>query len=422
LLHGVVGGGDKLFNPLSAQEPELGEKMKTLRGKESTGSLAAVAWAVVLCLFFFPLLALLAAPQAEAKYASLIMDAETGRILYQTNANTRNYPASLTKMMTLYLVFSALDNGRLKANDRLPVSARAARQPSSKLGLRRGETISVHDAILAIITKSANDAATVLAEALGGSERRFAMMMTAKARQLGMSRTTFRNASGLYNRGHMSTARDMAVLARRLLIDFPNYYRMFSTAQFSFDGRVNKNHNKLLKTYRGADGIKTGYIHASGYNLVASARRGGRRLIGVVFGGRTARSRNRQMTRLLDKGFRLINAPQAVKSYKPAGRKSASGKKGKVNNWGIQVGAYKQYRPAYEIARRAVGRAPAFLARGTIKVVPLRKGKRAPIYRGRILGISKRQAYRACKILEKRNFGCMELRIGNGVQLASTGG
>jgi len=154
----------------------------------------------------------------------------------------------------------------------------------------------------------------VLAEKLGGTERRFAMMMTAKARRLGMSRTTFRNASGLYNRGHMSTARDMAVLARRLLTDFPSYYRMFSTAQFSFGGQTNKNHNKLLKTYQGADGIKTGYIRASGYNLVASAKRDGRRLIGVVFGGRTARSRDRQMTRLLDKGFLLIDAPQVAES------------------------------------------------------------------------------------------------------------
>ncbi len=415
--------------------------MKTLRGKKSTGPLSAVARAVflsaatravVLFLFFLPFLALLGAPRAEAKYASLIMDAETGRILSQTNADTRNYPASLTKMMTLYLVFEALDNGRLAADDHLVVSARAARQPSSKLGLRRGRTISVRDAILAIITKSANDAATVLAEALGGTERRFAMIMTAKARRLGMSRTTFRNASGLYNRGHLSTAKDMAVLARRLLTDFPSYYRMFSTAQFSFDGRVNKNHNKLLKTYKGADGIKTGYIRASGYNLVASARRGGRRLIGVVFGGRSARGRDRQMTRLLDKGFLLIDAPQvaqsgpgktkkAAKPRKTASRKRASKEKWKENNWGIQVGVYKQYKPAYEIARRAVKRAPALLARGVIKVVPLRKGKRTPLYRGRILGISKRQAYRACKILEKRNFGCMELRIRNSVQLASTG-
>ncbi len=403
--------------------------MKTSRWEKSADPLSAAARAVVLCLFFLPFLALFAAPRAEAKYASLIMDAETGRILSQTNADTRNYPASLTKMMTLYLVFEALEDGSIKADDRMVTSARAARQPSSKLGLRRGETISVHNAVLALITKSANDAATVLAEKLGGTERRFAMMMTAKARRLGMNRTTFRNASGLYNRGHLSTARDMAVLARRLLTDFPRYYRMFSTAQFSFGGQTNKNHNKLLKTYQGADGIKTGYIRASGYNLVASAKRRGRRLIGVVFGGRTARARDRQMARLLDRGFRLMDARQSAKSgpgeikkaAKP--RRTARRKKAKRkgNDWGIQVGAYKQYGPAYEIARRAVERAPALLSRGVIKVVPLRKGKRAPLYRGRILGISKRQAYRACRILEKRNFGCMELRIKNGVQLAYTG-
>jgi len=383
---------------------------------KNTGRSAFAAAALLL----FPFLILSGAAPAQAKYASLVMDAETGRILHQVNANTRNYPASLTKMMTLYLTFEALDRGKLKLTDHLVISARAAAQPSSKLDLRQGKTISVRDAILGIVTKSANDAAYVLAEALAKSERRFAMLMTAKSRKLGMNRTTFRNASGLYHRGQMSTARDMAVLARRLLIDYPSRYRMFATASFSYGGLVHKNHNKLLRTFEGADGIKTGYIRASGFNLVASARRGGRRLIGVVFGGDSPRSRDRHMAKLLNKGFGLMGERVASASKKkaPPPRKARATEKKKGNRWGIQVGAYKQYKPAYEIARRAVEQAPTLLAHGIIKVVPLKKSNRRSLYRGRILGLTKRQAFRACRVLERRDFGCMELRMTQDVKLA----
>ncbi|MBT4219770.1 MAG: D-alanyl-D-alanine carboxypeptidase, partial [Rhodospirillaceae bacterium] len=193
----------------------------------------------------FVIALLLSARPAEAKYASFVMDAETGAVLHDINGNTRNYPASLTKMMTLYMVFDAIERGHLDFNDKITISARAARQPSSKLGLRRGETITVRDAILSIVTKSANDVATAIGENLGGTERKFAQKMTSKARRLGMKRTTFRNASGLPHRGQLSTARDMATLAIRLLKDFPQHYHFFSTQKFSRSGLTFRNHNEL---------------------------------------------------------------------------------------------------------------------------------------------------------------------------------
>lgn len=259
-------------------------------------------------------LCLLTPQAAAAKYASFVMDVETGRVLHAENADTRNYPASLTKMMTLYLVFEALDKGKLTLNQKFSASARAARQPSSKLGLNRGETVTVREAIMALVTKSANDVASMVAEEIGGTERQFAMIMTAKARQLGMSRTTFRNASGLPHRGQTSTARDMATLARRLLTDYPHYYHYFSAAEFNYDGARHKNHNNLLRKYAGTDGIKTGYIRASGFNLVASVVRNGHRLVGVVFGGRSPRARDRHMMALLDEGFDTISRTMLAKT------------------------------------------------------------------------------------------------------------
>ena len=246
---------------------------------------------------------LVAAQPAEARYASIVIDADTGEVLRSRNADMRRYPASLTKMMTLYLLFEAVDNGRLDLKSKLKVSKRAARQPASKLGLRAGSTIRVGDAIRALIVKSANDIAVVVAEALGGTEAKFARRMTDKARALGMSRTTFRNASGLPNRKQRSTARDMARLARALMRDFPHRYHYFDDRRFSYRGRMHRTPNRLLGSYRGLDGMKTGYIRASGFNLVASAERDDRRVIAVVFGGRTARSRNNHMANLLDLGF-----------------------------------------------------------------------------------------------------------------------
>lgn len=258
--------------------------------------------ALLVCLAVVQLAALPPAA-AASRYAGIVIDAGSGRVLYEAYADDRKYPASLTKMMTLYLLFEALEKRRYSIEGYLPVSSRAQGMPPSKLGLKRGSKIKIRDLILALITKSANDAAVVVAESLAKSEVDFAKLMTAKAKQLGMLRTEFRNASGLPNRYQKSTARDMATLARALIRDHPQYYHYFSTARFNYNGRVYGNHNSLLKTYSGTDGIKTGYIRASGFNLVASVERGGRRLIAVVFGGKTSKSRDRHMTDLLNRSF-----------------------------------------------------------------------------------------------------------------------
>lgn len=241
--------------------------------------------------------------QANPRYAAIVVDVESGEILHATNANESRYPASLTKMMTLYLVFEALENGSLRLHQSLPVSSQAAAMPASKLWLRAGETISVEDAIRALVVRSANDVAVVVAEAMGGSERQFAQRMTAKARELGMNATQFRNASGLPDAGQVTTARDMATLSIRLMQDYPQYYHYFSTQSFSFRGTTHNSHNRLVRNYAGADGLKTGFIRASGFNVATSAVRDGRRLVSVVMGGFTAASRDTHMADLLDRGF-----------------------------------------------------------------------------------------------------------------------
>lgn len=413
----------------------------TVLAQNTKASAFGVAWLHGLCRHavaasFAVAVLVLGASPVLAKYASLVMDAETGRVIHEINADTRNYPASLTKMMTIYLVFDALENDLWTLNTRLRVSARAARQPASRLGLRRGQRISVEDAILALVTKSANDVATIVAENMSGSERSFALKMTAMARRLGMSRTTFRNASGLPHRGQMSTARDMAILARSLLRDFPVYYRYFSTDRFSYRGVTHRNHNKLLRTYDGVDGIKTGYIHASGFNLVASARRGGKRVIGVIFGGNSPNSRNALMTRLLNLGFKSLDrgpvriaktkkAKTRIAKAKPRfmplarAKPKAKTKLAKNRRWGVQVGAFARYAQAFEAARSAIEAVPASLRHGKIKVVLLRKRNGKTLQRARIHGISKKQAYRACRSLKKRKKPCMELRMPDGYQVAA---
>ena len=240
---------------------------------------------------------------ANSKYASLVIDADTGVVLHEENAGKSLYPASLVKMMTLYMTFHALERGKLSMNKKIRVSSRASRQPASKLGLRRGSYISLQDAVLAVTIKSANDAAVVLAEAVGGSEWQFAILMNKMAKKLGMDNTNFVNASGLYNKRQKTNAYDMARLAVALRRDYPRYYKLFNRNKFYYRGRVYKSHNRVTKTYRGADGLKTGYINAAGYNLVTSARRSGHSIVGVVFGGRTSKRRDRHMIKLLDNAF-----------------------------------------------------------------------------------------------------------------------
>lgn len=245
--------------------------------------------------------------QANDKYASLVMDAETGLIISQRYPDKRVYPASLTKIMTLMMVFDALETGRLRLNDNVYISRHAAGMPPSKLNLPVGSTIKVEDAILALVTKSANDVAAALGEKISGSESQFGVDMTRRAKQIGMTHTVFRNASGLPDRAQYTTARDMATLGRYMIYHYPRYYKYFSTRNFSYRGASYRNHNRLLESYNGMDGIKTGYINDSGFNLMASAVKNNRRLIGVVFGGRSTQTRNAHMVELLDSGFDKIN-------------------------------------------------------------------------------------------------------------------
>ncbi|QRG05331.1 D-alanyl-D-alanine carboxypeptidase [Xanthobacter dioxanivorans] len=240
--------------------------------------------------------------------SAIIVDANTGKVLYEDNADALRHPASVTKIMTLYLLFEQLEAGALKLDSPLDVSAKAASQQPSKLGVRPGSTIEVEDAIKALVTRSANDVAVVIAENLGGSESDFADMMTRKARALGMSRTVFRNASGLPNPNQVTTARDLSILGRAIQDRFPKQYKYFSTRTFYYRGQAIGNHNRLLGRIEGVDGIKTGYTQASGFNLVTSVKRDGRFLVGVVLGGSSAGSRDARMTSLISQNLSVAYA------------------------------------------------------------------------------------------------------------------
>ncbi len=400
---------------------------KQARGIGRSARIAAFTW------FSIVAMALTATP-AAAKYASYVIDADTGEVLHAANEDTRNYPASLTKMMTLYLVFERLKEKRWRLDTPLKVSQRASIQPSSKLGLPAGATITVENAILALVTKSANDIATVIAENVSGSERNFALKMTAKARSIGMASTTFRNASGLPHQAQTSTARDMATLAQSLLRDYPEYYHYFSVKAFDYKGASHRNHNNLLFDYDGADGIKTGYIRASGFNLVASATRNGRRLIGVVFGGRSPSLRNKLMANLLDKGFTRLAArggqPLIAKAAQAAPKKQAvvldaqplpprkrsQTARNAHDDWAVQVGAFRSEDQARAAAEKAIKTAASHLDGGEIKIVPLKKKNGKVLHRARIEGISRQDAYRTCRVLKD----CMEIRATEDSEVAAT--
>lgn len=397
------------------------------------------------------LLALLALPiQAQAsdnRYAGLVIDYDSGTVLFDKNADARRYPASLTKMMTLYMTFDSLERGRLKLDQAIPVSRFAAGMPPSKLGIPAGKSIPVRDAIYALITRSANDIAVVLAEAQGGSEIKFAQMMTDRARKMGMSGTTFRNASGLPNPQQVTTAQDMARLAVRLMRDYPQYYDMFKVRSFTYQGRTYTNHNRLLGNFEGTDGIKTGYIRASGFNLVASAKRDDRRLIGVVFGGRTGASRDAHMMDILDAGFaqteKLLVAkaaplpsrkpmpevrPQVVVADASASVKlaeedaMAEGDTAAVPSttalWAVQVGAFGGESAARKAVATAQDSAPKVLGAAQ-RLIERAKPEERPLYRARLVGLSETEARQACSILKTKKMPCVPVPPEDALSLAS---
>jgi len=244
-----------------------------------------------------------ASEASHGRYAAIMIDADNGKVLHEVDATQSWYPASLTKLMTLYMTFEALKNGQIHFFDAMRTSSYAARQPTSKLGLRTGEYLTVRDAILALITRSANDAAVVLAEHIGGTEQIFAVKMTEQARDLGMHNTRFMNATGLPNEWQVTTSRDMAVLAWNIQRHYPEYYQYFSAHGFNYKGTELRGINKFVAHYPGAEGMKTGFTCGSGYNLIASAYQNGKRLIGVILGGMTSAERYQLMYRMMDAGF-----------------------------------------------------------------------------------------------------------------------
>ena len=351
----------------------------------------------------------------SARYSSIVVDAASGEVLEEVNADEPRHPASLTKMMTLYLAFEALRDRRISLDETVPVSVHAAEMQPSKLGLMPSSRITVEQAILGLVTKSANDAASALGELLGGSEDRFAQMMTLRARALGMSRSTFQNASGLPDPDQWSTARDLAILSRHLINDFPVYYQYFSTPSFVWHRQVIFNHDTMLRSYPGADGLKTGYTEASGHNLVTSALRGGVRLVGVVLGASSNGERDIHMAALLDQGFQQMDVPIARKPAQAPVRVAllSSARAAEVvrpapthphgANWSIQVGSF-----ATEAAARSAAAAARRAADGgEVRVEPVTVHHKTT-WRAQIVGLSSSDAQDACS--GHRRNGCIVIR------------
>jgi D-alanyl-D-alanine carboxypeptidase len=380
-----------------------------------------------------PLLALLGlllsaasalAQVGSARYSAIVMEARTGRIVTGMNPDALRFPASLTKLMTLYMAFEALRDRRIQMNQYVPVSAWAAEQPPSKLGLQPGEALTVEQAILGLVTKSANDAAAALGELLGGSEDRFAQMMTLRARALGMNRTSFRNASGLPDSNQWTTARDLSTLARRIVLDFPQLYGFFSVPGFLWHNRVIVNHDTMLRTYPGADGMKTGFTDYAGHNLVTSAVRGGVRLIGVVMGTASNSERDQHMAMLLDDGFTQVNGPAtrvggsivalanaattfSVRSPEPANNPPPSVQAPRaVRDRAVQAGRFAAERQAWVVAQESARLAPD----GQPSVQPSVYGRRT-LYHAQLVGLSEAEARGVCAGLGRR-VPCQVFRVG----------
>ena len=401
-------------------------------------------------------------PSVSGKTAYLIVDATSGREIASDQADELRHPASLTKLMTIYLTFSALDSGRLSLGDALPVSSNALNAPPTKMGLTPGGSVNVRDVTMALVTRSANDAAVVLAEALGGDEPTFARLMTQKARQLGMSSTVFRNASGLPNREQVTTARDLARLATALMRDYPHYYAVFSVQSYTYRGRPLDNHNRMLGSYDGADGLKTGYTAASGFNLALSAVRDNRRLIGVVMGGESARRRDRQMADLMDRGFasaqamglppwtsirkppsarynaaqfvpgaaiqetpRTVAVAKAEPSPPPAAAPQAAAARvagptvpappepenRALGSWVIQVGSFNEPQAAQLALERASAALPSATRSTAAATVDEIQMASKVFHRARLANLSQEQAVDGCKRLEKQKIYCSPLQI-----------
>lgn len=388
---------------------------------------------------------LLGQAQANPRYAAIVIDANSGEVLHSAHANAPRYPASLTKMMTLYLLFDAMEQGLMTLDTAMPVSAHAASMPQTNISLKQGDRLRVRDAISALVVRSANDAAVVIAEALGGTESEFAVMMTNKAKALNMTSTTFRNASGLPDAAQKSSAKDLSVLALRLMKDHPNYYHYFSTLSFTFKGKTYHSHNRMIKNYAGTDGMKTGYIRASGFNVATSSVRNNQRLIGVVMGGQTAQSRDAEMVKLLDEGFvkakkiaktspQAVNkpdnklvvntktvrqvtrpevkpAPKPVPQPKPvvsAPKKAPALTVVRQGEWAVQVGSFRAAEQARARAHEAARRLDNVKS-GQVAVNEVQISNNT-LYRAQLVGLYQDQAKLACERLTRQGMDCLVVR------------
>jgi len=336
--------------------------------------------------------------EAIAKKAAIVIDFDTKEVLFEINADTRNYPASLTKIMTLYITFDYLKKGKLKIDTLLKVSKKAASKKPSKLYLEPGSSIKVEDAILALIIKSANDVAAVISENISGSEQEFSKLMTEYARNLGMNNTNFKNASGLHNKSQLTTARDIATLSHALINNFPKEYKLFSREKFTYAGKTYKTHNKLMLSYDGADGIKTGYISKSGFQLAFSAVRENKRLIGVIFGGDSGSQRNKSLKIIMDKVFAELNISNKNSKVIVSNNKSNE-------SYSIVVGTFKYKNNADKQLKLIKSKYPKTTNNKNAQIVLIKAGGKQ-LYESRFENFSKKEAYQACKRLKKYNRDC----------------
>lgn len=383
---------------------------------------------VVVLMVLLLVFSLINPAQANSRHAAIAIDASTGEVLHASNADASRYPASLTKMMTLYMLFEAIEQRKLNLGSRLRVSAHAAAMPSTNIHLRSGDTISVREAIPALIVRSANDVAAVVAEALGGTESNFGRMMTDKARKLGMRSTTFRNASGLPNNEQKTTARDLATLSSRLIKDFPQHYHYFSTQSFIHKGVTYNTHNRMVRNTKGVDGLKTGFIRASGFNVATSAKRGNRRVIAVVMGGHTAVARDQQMAQLLDRSFSRSGKTQRADASVPEQESDILLERSpdpiviqqiaqpavyvepervasmNNNNWEVQIGSYLAHDRA-----QAQAQAVTRWVTGEVVITETEINNRR-LYRARLIGLQESQARVACQNLTRQRIDCLVVR------------
>lgn len=353
--------------------------------------------------------------------SSIVIDALTGNVISSQNANESRYPASLTKLMTLYLTFDALNKGSLNMDSKLKVSRHAANQSPSRIGVKAGETISVKEAISALVVKSANDCAAVIAENLGGSEQKFAETMTKTARKLGMKNTVFKNASGLPNKQQKTTARDMAILASAIYHHFPEYYDLFSTKKFTYKGRTFYTHNHLLKNFKGADGMKTGYTAAAGYNIVTSAQRNGHRVIAVTMGHDSIKKRDYKVAGLMDSGLKKLDSEPSSSSKTLAKLDIpllSTQSENTDSSWAIQIGAFSNYIKArnYALETQHNLHLP-YIAKTAVNIEPISTGA-AIVYRSQLTGFAKTEADKTCYSLKKANKSCIVVETMKQHQLA----